>query len=168
MVPWQWVLCTLMSSPVTRTESTRAPLGCARTGDLQHEYYAIISTWSKISEKCFQHLVESRPRTTEVDLRDQRTKGVLPSISMVFLIELPMSEHSKHKCKRSWKEESATTGYTVNRANHKAGCSSGLWYYVCYTVWHATVQAIAQWQWLDYRAALHDDSLTAFFPSTRT
>ncbi len=36
--------------------------------NLQRLHYAIMSTWTKISDKCFQHLVESMPRITKVVL----------------------------------------------------------------------------------------------------
>ncbi len=36
--------------------------------NLQQLNYAIMSTWTKISEKCFQHLVESMPRIIKVVL----------------------------------------------------------------------------------------------------
>ncbi len=66
-----------MASTVTRSQSNRAPLGCGGTGDSHHgcaadksaaTACAIMSIWTKISEECFQHLVESMP---------QRIKAVL-------------------------------------------------------------------------------------------
>jgi len=46
---------------------------------------AILSIWANISNKCFQHLVESMPRRTKAVLK---VKGGQNSISMVFLIIL--------------------------------------------------------------------------------
>lgn len=56
LVPWtwQWVQCTSIVSPVTRSKPSRAPLGCGGSGDLQHE-------WTIISKKCFRHLIKSLP-----------------------------------------------------------------------------------------------------------
>lgn len=51
-----WVHCTQMASTVARS------LECGGAGDLlnlQAEGEAIISKWTKISEECFGHLVES-------------------------------------------------------------------------------------------------------------
>ncbi len=61
-----------MASTVTRSQSNRAPLGCGGMEDshhgldlqltyLQQLRDAIMSIWTKISEECFQHLVESMP-----------------------------------------------------------------------------------------------------------
>ena len=34
---WEWVQCSSVAFPVTRSESNSTPLGCGRTGFLQHE-----------------------------------------------------------------------------------------------------------------------------------
>ncbi len=79
---WQWVHFTQMVSTVTRSQSNRAPLGCGGTGysrsinilvvqptNLQQLCDAIMSIWTKISEECFQHLVESMPRRIKAVLK---------------------------------------------------------------------------------------------------
>ncbi len=59
-----------MASTVTTSQSNRAPLGCGGTEirimdvqptNLQQLRDAIMSIWTKISEECLQHLVESMP-----------------------------------------------------------------------------------------------------------
>ncbi len=73
---------TQIASTVTRSQSDRAALGCGqntyivvdvveqgiRIMDVQptnlqqlHDANAIMSIWTKISEECFQHIVESMP-----------------------------------------------------------------------------------------------------------
>ncbi len=37
--------------------------------NLQQLHYAIVSIWTKISEECFQHLVESMPRRIKAVLK---------------------------------------------------------------------------------------------------
>ncbi len=56
--------------------------------NLQHLRYAIMSVWTKISEECFQNLVESMPRRIKAVLK---AKGVQPSTSKVYLIKWPVS-----------------------------------------------------------------------------
>ncbi len=68
-----------MAFTVTRPQSNRAPLGCGGTGEihimdvqptnLQQLRDAIMSIWIKISEECFQHLVESMPRRIKAVLK---------------------------------------------------------------------------------------------------
>ncbi len=67
-----------MASTVTRSQSNRAPLGCGGTEirimdvqptNLQQLRDAIMSIWTKISEECFQHLVESMPRRIKAVLK---------------------------------------------------------------------------------------------------
>ncbi len=66
-----------MASTVTRSQSNRAPLGCGGTGDLHNgcaadkSAPAIMSIWTKISEECFQHLVESIPRIIKAVLKEK-------------------------------------------------------------------------------------------------
>ncbi len=88
---------TQMASTVTRSQSNRAPLGCGGTGDshhgcaaenLQQLCDAIMSIWTKISEECLQHLVESMPRRIKAVLK---AKGVQPGTSKVYLKKLPVS-----------------------------------------------------------------------------
>ncbi len=77
---WQWVHFTQMASTVTRSQSNRAALDvverrfaswmCRR--NLQQLRDAIMIIWTKISEECFQHLVESMPRRIKAVLE---TKG---------------------------------------------------------------------------------------------
>ncbi len=55
---------------------------------LQQLRDAIISIWTKISEECFQHLVESMPRRIKAVLK---AKGVQPGTSKVYLIKRPVS-----------------------------------------------------------------------------
>ncbi len=74
---WQWVHFTQMASTVTRSQSNRAPLGCGGMGDSHHgwaaeKYAATVWSyhiWTKISEECFQHLVESMPRIIKAVLK---------------------------------------------------------------------------------------------------
>ncbi len=75
----------------------RAPLGCGeceisirdvQPADLQKLRDAIMSIWTKISEECFQHLVESMPRRIKAVLK---AKGVQSGTSKVHLIKLPVS-----------------------------------------------------------------------------
>ncbi len=82
-----------MASTVTRYQSNRAPLGCGGTGDshhgcaatnLQQLRDAIVSIWTKISEECFQHLVEYMPPII-------KKKGVQPGTSKVCLIKWPVN-----------------------------------------------------------------------------
>ncbi len=48
--------------------------------NLQQLRDAIMLIWTKISEECFRHLVESMPRRI-------KTKGVQPGTSKVYLIK---------------------------------------------------------------------------------
>ncbi len=75
---WQWVHFTQMASTVTRSHSNRAALGCVereihimdvQPTNLQQLCDAIVSIWTKISEECFQHLVESMPRRIKAVLK---------------------------------------------------------------------------------------------------
>ncbi len=52
--------------------------------NLQQLRDAIMSIWTKISEECFQHLVESMPRRIKTVLK---AKGVQTSTSKVYLIK---------------------------------------------------------------------------------
>ncbi len=55
--------------------------------NLQQLRDAIMSIWTKISEECFQHLVESMPRRIKAVLE---AKGVQPGTSKVYLIKWPV------------------------------------------------------------------------------
>ncbi len=57
--------------------------------NLQQLRDAIMSIWTKISEECFQHLVESMPRRIKAVLKAE--KGVQPGTSKVYLIKWPVS-----------------------------------------------------------------------------
>ncbi len=59
--------------------------------NLQQLRDAIMSIWTKISEECFQHLVESMPRRIE-------QKGVQPGTSKVYQIKWPVSVHTHIYC----------------------------------------------------------------------
>ncbi len=48
----------------------------------------IMSIWTKISEECFQHLVESMPQRNKAVLK---AKGVQPGTSKLYLIKWPVS-----------------------------------------------------------------------------
>jgi len=52
--------------------------------NLQQLCDAIISIWTKICEECFQHLVESMPRSIKAVLK---AKGYQPSSSKVHLVK---------------------------------------------------------------------------------
>ncbi len=52
--------------------------------NLQHLRDVIMSIWTKISEECFQHLVESMPRRIKAVLK---AKGVQSGTSKVHLIK---------------------------------------------------------------------------------
>ncbi len=54
--------------------------------NLQQLRDAIMSIWTKISEQCFQHLVESMSRRIKAVLK---ANGVQPGTSMVYLIKWP-------------------------------------------------------------------------------
>ncbi len=56
--------------------------------NLQQLRDAIISIWTKISEECFQHLVESIPQGIKAVLK---AKWVQPGTSKVYLIKWPVS-----------------------------------------------------------------------------
>ncbi len=55
--------------------------------NLQQLRDAIMSIWTKISEECFQHLVESMSRRIKAVLK---AKGVQPGTSKVYLIKSPV------------------------------------------------------------------------------
>ncbi len=55
-----------------------------QTTNLQQLRDAIMSIWTKISEECFQHLVESMPRRIKTVLK---AKGVQPGTSTMHLIK---------------------------------------------------------------------------------
>ncbi len=55
--------------------------------NLQQLRDAIISIWTKISEECFQNLVESMQRRIKAVLK---AKGVQPGTSKVYLIKWPV------------------------------------------------------------------------------
>ncbi len=55
--------------------------------NLQQLCDAIMSTWTKISEECLQHLVESMTRR----IKFWKQKGVQPGTSKVYLIKWPVS-----------------------------------------------------------------------------
>ncbi len=56
--------------------------------NLQQLRDAFMSIRTKISEECFQHLVESMPRRINAVLK---AKGVQPGTSKVYLIKWPVS-----------------------------------------------------------------------------
>ncbi len=60
--------------------------------NLQQLCDAIMSIWNKISEKCFQHLVESMPRIIKAVLK---AKGG-PNTSKVYLIKWPVSAYDNN------------------------------------------------------------------------
>ncbi len=64
--------------------------------NLQQLRDAIMSIWTKISEGCFQHLVEFMPRRIKAVLK---AKGVQPGTSKVYLIKWPVSVHYKDRSK---------------------------------------------------------------------
>jgi len=70
--------------------------------NLQQLHDAIMLIWTKISEKCFQHLVESTPQRIEAVLK---AKGVKPSTSKVYLKKWLVSIYSRQ-------ETSPTGAYT--------------------------------------------------------
>ncbi len=59
-----------------------------QTTNLQQPRDAIMSIWTKISEKCFQHLFEPVPRRIKAVLK---TKGVQTGTNKVYLIKWPVS-----------------------------------------------------------------------------
>ncbi len=56
--------------------------------NLQQLRDAIMLIWTKISEECFQHLVESMPQRIKAVLK---AKEVQPGTSKVYLIKWPVS-----------------------------------------------------------------------------
>ncbi len=78
---WQWVHFTQMASTVTRSQSIEhlwdvvereIHIMDVQPTNLQELCDDIMSIWTKISEECFQHLVESMPRRIKAVLK---TKG---------------------------------------------------------------------------------------------
>ncbi len=63
--------------------------------NLQQLRDAIMSIWTKISEECFQHLVESMPRIIEAVLK---AKWGPTGTSKVCLIKWPVSVYSALLC----------------------------------------------------------------------
>ncbi len=59
-----------------------------QTTNLQQLCDAIMTIWTKISEECFQHLVESVPRRIKTVLK---ANGVQPGTSKEYLIKWPVS-----------------------------------------------------------------------------
>ncbi len=64
--------------------------------NLQQLRDAIRSIWTKISEECFQHLVESMPRR-----KFWRQKGVQPGTSKLYPIKWPVSVYTLN-CQKYW------------------------------------------------------------------
>ncbi len=60
--------------------------------NLQQLCDSILSIWTKISEECFQHLVDSMPRIIKAVL-----KAVQPGTSKLYLIKWPVSAYM-NKC----------------------------------------------------------------------
>ncbi len=60
--------------------------------NLQQQCDAIMPIWTKISEECFQHLVESMPQRIKAVLK---AKGVQPGTCKVYLIEWPVSVYTR-------------------------------------------------------------------------
>lgn len=54
-----------MASTITSSQSNRAALGCGETHHIP--FYTVMSIWLKISEECFQQLVESVPQRFGVE-----------------------------------------------------------------------------------------------------
>ncbi len=67
-----------------------------QTTNLQQLCDAIMSIWTKISEHCFHHLVESMPRRIKAVVK---AKVVQPGTSKVYLIKRPVSEYEEFICK---------------------------------------------------------------------
>ncbi len=68
--------------------------------NLQQLCDAIMSIWTKISEECFQHLVESMPQIIKAVLKE---KGVQPGTSQVYLIKWPVSVYMAMFCPETLK-----------------------------------------------------------------
>ncbi len=60
-----------------------------QTTNLQQLRDAIMTIWTKISEECFQHLVESMPRRIKTVLK---TKGVQPGTSVTCVVYIQASQ----------------------------------------------------------------------------
>ncbi len=73
--------------------------------NLEQLHDAIMSIWTKISEECFQHLVESMPRRMKAVLK---AKGGPNGTSKVYLIQWPVSVNMYTKlreklfCRHKW------------------------------------------------------------------
>ncbi len=95
---WQWVHFTQMASPVPRSQSNRAPLGCGGTGDSHH---GCAADKSAATAWCYhvnmdQNLLRNASNTLlnlcHKKLRQfWRQKGVQPGTSKVYLIKWPVS-----------------------------------------------------------------------------
>ncbi len=64
-----------------------------QTTNLQQLCDAIMTIWTKISEECFQHLVESMPRRIKAVLKEN---GGQPGTSKVYLIKWPIHTHTHY------------------------------------------------------------------------
>ncbi len=93
-----------MTSTVTRSQSIEhlwdveereIHIMDVQTTNLQQLCDAIMTIWTKISEECFQHLVESMPRRIKAVLKE---KGVQPGTSKVYLIKWPIHTHTHTLC----------------------------------------------------------------------
>ncbi len=66
-----------------------------QTTNLQQLHDAIMSIWTKISEECLQHLVESMPRRIKAVLKAK------PGTSKIYLIQWPVSAYCIYTHKHS-------------------------------------------------------------------
>ncbi len=80
--------------------------------NLQQLCDAIMSIWTKISEECFQHLVESMPRRIKTVLK---AKAVQPGTSKVYLIKWPVRVCSSVKIR--WKYFCCYKKYLIFKCN---------------------------------------------------
>ncbi len=99
---WQWVHFTQMSpqspdlNPIEHlwdVVEREIHIMNVQTTNLQQLCDAIMSIWTKISEECFQHLVESMPRRIKLVLK---SKGVQTGTSKVYLIKWPVSVYIQY------------------------------------------------------------------------
>ncbi len=99
LVSWtQWVHFTQMASTVTRSQSNRAPLGCAGTGDSHHGcavdkfIFVCVMLSCQYGPKSLRNVSSTLLNLCHKELKQfWRPKEVQPGTSKVYLIKWPVS-----------------------------------------------------------------------------
>jgi len=114
------------------------PLGCTETGDSHHGCVepcdAVMKIWNKISEKCFQHLVESMPWIIKAV---QKAKGgpnwyyqAVPTVikwPMSVLQEARGRQGKEDRTGSHWEAQSVTKETVAFRKQKHRGRTYFLW-----------------------------------------